>query len=203
MTNSTTSTTTSNSTSPAANSTASLEDLLGKEAPDAKVGDGYTAVTIKEISGDYVFAYDDSTGNFFFDEAKEAAEYPFGGSDDIVSAAKGEDLLYYYPDEMAALGVSRFRTGPLEEAPATSSLIILGSYASNEGNVLVPVAGMTDEVFNLIYCQLDGLTDKIFLAKDVDAGIATLMKPETAFVVTGGLVQECFPVALRSPFKAI
>lgn len=55
--------------------------------------------------------------------------------------------------------------------------------------------------FATILCNFaGGLDSKIFLASSVAEGVAMLKKPELEYVVTGGPVTDCAPIAFKSDF---
>lgn len=55
-----------------------------------------------------------------------------------------------------------------------------------------------NNAYYLAVCSIEDLDSKIFLVKDIDAGIKTLADPNLQSVVTGGVVGECVPLALKS-----
>jgi hypothetical protein len=163
-----------------------------------------TAVYPLELSGGYAFAYD-GVGNFFLDEAANSKEYAFSGIDGIIYGTTGEAYIWYYPAEMAALGVSRMRFGDINEVPKGAQMLFFATYGSAdpaEDNVYLPVGAVSQDLMEFVYCAYagDSLGGKIFLTKsaDVEAGAKTLMKPETQFAITGGVVESCVPIAFKS-----
>jgi hypothetical protein len=55
--------------------------------------------------------------------------------------------------------------------------------------------------FVTILCNFaGGLDSKIFLASSIAEGVATLKKPELEYVITGGPVTDCAPIAFKSDF---
>lgn len=52
--------------------------------------------------------------------------------------------------------------------------------------------------FYLVACSINGEESKIFLVKDIDAGLTSLLKPEFQYSITGGVVEECDVLALQA-----
>lgn len=55
-----------------------------------------------------------------------------------------------------------------------------------------------DNAYYLAICDITDLDSKIFLVKDIDTGIQTLVDPNLQSVITGGVVTSCVPLALQS-----
>lgn len=49
-----------------------------------------------------------------------------------------------------------------------------------------------------VICSFQDLNSKIFLVNDLVAGQATLLDPRIQSVVTGGVVSQCSPLALKA-----
>lgn len=195
------------SSAPTFDNSTNFDDLLNGAQPNATIAPGFEAVYPLELSGGYSFAYD-GVGNFFLDDKANSKEYAFTGSDGVIYGTTGEDYIWYYPAEVAALGVSRMRFGPISSAPAGTQMLFFGTYdAGSEGSIYLPVGAVSEELFEFVYCAYKGddIGGKIFLAKsmNIDAGVTTLLKTETQFAVTGGVVESCVPIAFKSAYSAL
>lgn len=131
-------------------------------------------------------------------------------------------LFVYYPATMEALGVSRFRVAALNETAVDARAVAVvpvsvdggdggggvverdGGGEENVGAILVPVDA-EGVGYAFVTCDVvaDGVTEnKLFIVKELDAGVQTLLDQATREEVTGGEVEGCWPVALRSPVAA-
>lgn len=71
------------------------------------------------------------------------------------------------------------------------------SDADETSNILFFAIDPTDNVFFTTVCTyLDNQVPRLFLVKDVDAGITMLHSTDVEFSVTGGLVDKCFALPL-------
>jgi hypothetical protein len=52
--------------------------------------------------------------------------------------------------------------------------------------------------FYLVACGITGDEAKVFLVKDVDSGLISLLKSEFQYSITGGEVKECDVLALQA-----
>jgi hypothetical protein len=128
-------------------------------------------------------AYDGSTfgtgedGNFCLFADDELAE-SFGYQDGVMPATEEDELMFYYTDELTNIGVSRMRYGTPVDVPVTADFLCL--FAINSDNdastpsLVLPV-NTAGDAFWLVLCDYsDGQYSKFFLARDLDAGVATL-----------------------------
>ena len=202
MTDNSTLTTTSSDTD---SSSADLSSLLGNSSDVSTASvEGATYIDIQDISGAFVLAYDGRDNFLLQSTASALGQYPFTVEDGIVLGGDGDDVMFYYPDEMRALGVSRFRLGDLGAVPKTSEMIVLAPFSADGEDVFLPVAATSGDLFSMVFCTYaGGLSSKVFLVNDVSAGIATLMTTEAEYVVTGGVIDTCTPFALASTLPGI
>jgi hypothetical protein len=150
-------------------------------------------VTILDSTGTYLLALADN-GNFVLDPASNPTSNDvFASINQTVSSDFEEDLMWYYPDEMAAFNVSRFRMGSQYVIPKTSDVISLVPLDYEDGTPPIYVAVDTkDNVFYTMVCSYaDDTPAQIFLAADPEAGATKLADPGLMYILTGGVVSEC------------
>ncbi|KAJ9097591.1 hypothetical protein QFC21_004625 [Naganishia friedmannii] len=166
--------------------------------------DGMTYGSIVDFSGKYVLGVSDD-GNFYIDTVSNQAQtIGFAFEDSVAIADEEGDTLFYYPDEMKTLGVSRFRAVGIESVPKTAELISLKPINYDDSTATPGVFLAVDTKYNTfatILCNFEGgLDSKIFLASSVADGVAMLKKAELQYVITGGPVTDCAPIAFKSDF---
>jgi hypothetical protein len=130
--------------------------------------------------------------------------------DNVTSRIYGDgsdDVMYFYPHEMSATGVSRLRHSSIDNVPKGVEYIYFIPYApeddSSDGTLLTidPVYVATDaagDVFGTAVCLFSNSTmpPKVFLISELEAGIAMLKNPDIKYSITGGDVTECFYLPL-------
>ncbi|KAK6198369.1 hypothetical protein LQW54_010331 [Pestalotiopsis sp. IQ-011] len=108
-------------------------------------------------------------------------------------------LLYYYPDEIAKLSVSRFRLGAWGSIPKGAQLASFVPFNDGNGNEVLVVLDTSGNYFWPIVCALDGLLNKVFIAQDPNEGPEILMaNGDMRYILTGGDVTDCGPLALTA-----
>jgi hypothetical protein len=106
-------------------------------------------------------------------------------------------LLHYFPTTMSAVGVSRIRVAEWGNIPLTATLISLVPFPSGVGDQEVLVGLDTlGNYFWMFACVIEGVGNKVFLAQDSVYGVDVLQDPDLKFTVTGGVVDDCVPLAL-------
>lgn len=101
-----------------------IEDdvLAGIEASLNATVDGFDYVAITDLTGDYsLFAWED--GNFYLVPTTDGQNTEFASLDSVIVGANDDDTFFYYPDEMKALGVSRWRQGDEESIPLSAEIV--------------------------------------------------------------------------------
>lgn len=163
--------------------------------------DNTTQTLIYDSTGSYVLGQDEYN-NFFLDDAANAeAQYQFTAVDDVVVTDVSDRAMFYYPDEMTALGVSRFRIADTTQIPTAADFITLTPIDADESTSTPGVylaVDSEDNAYYTMYCNIDGLGGKIFLVDDLDAGAKTLMRTDLEMVITGGVVTDCQALELVS-----
>ncbi|KAL0255087.1 hypothetical protein SLS55_009615 [Diplodia seriata] len=191
-------------------------DLTTSTNDNDDIAPAFAYSTVADVSGRFFLAADDSGTLGLTTTAPSAAGgfAPntfafFGGA--LGADARGR-LPVYFPGAVDALGVSRFRVAALNDtafdaraAAAVPVKVDDGGYA-----VLVPVdtegVGYAFVACDVMVSEGDGggggevRVNKLFVVRDLEAGVRTLLDASTRSEVTGGEVEECFPVALKSPF---
>lgn len=181
---------------------------------------------IRDITNTFFLAADDSGTLGLTSDPPTAdafASKTFALFKGALAADARRRLFVYYPATMEALGVSRFRLAQLNEtafdARAVAGVpvsvgdgdggdggggVVERDGGGESGAILVPVdAEGVGYAFVVCDVVADGVTEnKLFIVKDLDAGVQTLLDQATREEVTGGEVEGCWPVALRSPLSA-
>lgn len=104
---------------------------------------------------------------------------------------------HYYPDTMAAYGVSRIRLSTTGLAPIGSQLLTLVPVTSGVGTIYMAV-DTQGAVFLLAWCNsVDWLGAKVFIIKDA-TGVQTLETDGVQWIVTGDEVTKCAPLLITS-----
>ncbi|ORX34861.1 hypothetical protein BD324DRAFT_140973 [Kockovaella imperatae] len=160
-------------------------------------------IALLDSTGKYNLA-EFTDGNFYMIESDPDNVFTYASSDNLVFGDGEGDVFFYYPDEMAALGVSRFRQNDLKHIPLGADLITLAPInfdkkASTPGIYLG--FDTSGNAFYPVICEMSGLSPKIFLVKDLKTGPTTLTDPALQYVVTGGVVEVCNVLALASVFE--
>ncbi|ETS87792.1 hypothetical protein PFICI_01620 [Pestalotiopsis fici W106-1] len=108
-------------------------------------------------------------------------------------------LLYYYPDEMSKLSVSRFRLGAWGSIPKGAQLASFVPFNDGNGNEVLVALDTSGNYFWPIVCALDGQLNKVFIAQDPEEGPEILMtNGDLRYILTGGDVTDCGPLALTA-----
>jgi hypothetical protein len=119
----------------------------------------------------------------------------------FVSSADESLLFHYYADTMDALGVSRLRVSETASIPVTADVLTFLAVRDTEigkagivqqGADLFP-ATTDGKIFYTVICDYEdpSASSKMFLVKDLDAGVARLVEDDLQYIVTGGAVQQC------------
>ncbi|KAK4105537.1 hypothetical protein N658DRAFT_123209 [Parathielavia hyrcaniae] len=115
-----------------------------------------------------------------------------------------------YQDTLAELGVSRLRLHKPDRMPKTATPVVFASVVDDgvaggaeAGDMpYLMVSDLGGDIFFPVICVYasDQVYPKVFLVKDVEAGVATLTsnRPEVLQAVTGGSVKQCGYVALTN-----
>ena len=54
------------------------------------------------------------------------------------------------------------------------------------------------KVMYLAFCNLNGYPSKLFLVEDLDTGLDILVRQDLSYIITGGVVTACGPLALEA-----
>lgn len=118
-------------------------------------------------------------------------------ADGAIGFNKGLKPFHFYSDSMSAIGVSRVRSSEASKAPKNAEAIVMVPTASTDGSSVYVAAANNQQIFHPVACDFaDGSSAKVFLTKDVDAGIKTLQSDDSIESVTGGKVTKCLPLSL-------
>jgi hypothetical protein len=106
-------------------------------------------------------------------------------------------MLYYYPQEMSTLQVSRLRLGAWGKIPNGAQLASFIPINDGKGNDVLVTVDTSGNFFWPILCSLDKKLNKVFIAKDAAAGPGILSgNGDMSNIITGGNVTQCMPLAL-------
>lgn len=121
------------------------------------------------------------------------------GSDGYVALGDAAgNLFVYYPDMLAAHGASRFRLAAWGSIPHGARLLTLTPFKSGDVTALLAVDTLGHFFFPVL-CSFEGAQQaKVFLVKDPTADLSFIADPELRFILTGGVVSQCNPLALTS-----
>lgn len=108
----------------------SLNSTTNSTQRDATI-DGFDYVLLVDESGEFGFA-DADDGNFYLVPADDAVNTTFASSDNIVVGAGDSLLMFYYPDEMTTMGVSRWRINEYNSIPKTAQTLALLPISESE-----------------------------------------------------------------------
>lgn len=109
----------------------------------------------------------------------------------VIGDSTGQRFLHLYADTLASLGVSRLRLATLDAMPLQSVLVTLMPITVTQGKFAYVAVTSDGQVYWLVTCLLDTQMPKVFLAKDITSGAATLMDQSLATTLTGGNVTSC------------
>ncbi|GME30253.1 hemagglutinin-like [Neofusicoccum parvum] len=187
---------------------AGLINSAGKQnSLDDPKTDEFRYSTISDLTGSYFLAADDF-GTLSLTSEPPSADTFASKTFALFKGALANDarqrLVVFFPETMDALGVSRFRVAPLNEtsfdAQAAAMIpvqVMVNGAASIQ--VLMPV-DTEGTSYAFVACNIVANSmrmNKLFIAKNQDIGVRTLLDKTTRSEITGGVVQDCFPVALR------
>ncbi|KAM0417011.1 hypothetical protein ACHAPT_012977 [Fusarium lateritium] len=104
--------------------------------------------------------------------------------------------MYYYPETMEKLGVSRFRVDDTDELPEKAAFVAMEPIEFSEGGLFnndyaYLAVDWNENIFYPITCAFKEGYAKMFLAKDIEKGIEMLKDPCLMHTVTGGEVIDC------------
>ncbi|OAA55199.1 hypothetical protein ISF_08120 [Cordyceps fumosorosea ARSEF 2679] len=127
------------------------------------------------------------TCNALWPTSKEAV-VPFDGN---------LNVMHYYAGAMAAVGVSRLRASPPHKMPNDAVVAVLVPAPAADGSFFYMAADASDKVFYPIVCEFaGGAVPRVFLAKEVSAGVKMLEGGSVAESITGAKVDRCFGLSL-------
>ncbi|KAJ3497743.1 hypothetical protein NLG97_g1668 [Lecanicillium saksenae] len=115
----------------------------------------------------------------------------------IVPFDGGLNVMHYYSDTMNAVGVSRLRSSPAYKIPNDAVITVLVPAPAADGSFFYMAADASQQVFYPIVCDFaGGAVPRVFLAKDMSAGIKMLEGGSVAESITGAKAEKCFGLSL-------
>lgn len=113
---------------------------------------------------------------------------------DVAYGAITGAFFHYYPDEISAHSVTRFRASKFDAIPKRADAVSLRPVSKEEPTLIA--VDTLGNVFYIAACQISGRGTIIFLTKDPGPGSEKLMSPDLQSTITGGNATACFPVAM-------
>ncbi|KAK8149890.1 hypothetical protein G3M48_005177 [Beauveria asiatica] len=111
------------------------------------------------------------------------------------------NVMHYYAGAMSAVGVSRLRSSPAYKIPNDAVVTVLVPAPAADGSFFYMAADASEKVFYPIVCEFASkAVPRVFLAKDLSAGIKTLEGGSVADSITGAKVERCFGLSLKPQF---
>ncbi|ORY79054.1 hypothetical protein BCR37DRAFT_394393 [Protomyces lactucae-debilis] len=140
--------------------------------------------------------FSDYDGNFYLEEVANAGQsvgaVDFILDDDVIVANPREQYMFYYDDELSKLGVSRLRTNDDSLTPKTATLVAFQGFTYPDGTPAVGAVDSQQNLFYILTCDIPSRGTMLFMAKDPEAGAATLMSDAVQSSITGGKVTDCY-----------
>lgn len=111
------------------------------------------------------------------------------------------NVMHYYASTMDAVGVSRLRSSPAYKMPNDAVVTVLVPAPAADGSFFYMAADASAQVFYPIVCDFTGrAVPRVFLAKDISAGVKVLEGGSVAESITGAQVEKCFGLSLSPQF---
>jgi hypothetical protein len=175
--------------------------------PSAAAASAATATPTSGASGHYIAIRDTSSivqlsantdGNIYLTPYPGASPgTAFLSTGSVVTIDDESRSFHYYPDTMAAYGVSRLRLSTTANATVDSQIITLIPTHSPLGPIYTAIDTL-GHMFLFAWCNApDWPGAKVFLIKD-STGPQMLQSSEIQWVVTGNKVTKCAPLLLTS-----
>ncbi|KAJ6779292.1 hypothetical protein PWT90_07907 [Aphanocladium album] len=115
----------------------------------------------------------------------------------IIPFDGGLNVMHYYSDAMNAVGVSRLRSSPAYKIPNNAVVTVLVPAPAADGSFFYMAADASQQVFYPIVCDFaNGAVPRVFLAKDMSAGVQMLEGGSVAKSITGAKVEKCFGLSM-------
>jgi hypothetical protein len=157
--------------------------------------DNTTNIIITDTSGQLQLT-PSGDGNMYM--AQNASAAYFGSDGSVALGDAAGDLFVYYPDMMTAHGASRFRLAAWGSIPHGARILTLTPLKSGDVTALLAVDTLGHFYFPVL-CSFEGAQQaKVFLVKDPTADLSYIADPALRFIMTGGVVSQCNPLALTS-----
>lgn len=108
-------------------------------------------------------------------------------------------LLYFSPETMEKLGVSRLRLAAMDSiAYGANAASLIPVPFDDKTSVLVPVNTLGTN-FYTVACNINDDHNEVFIVQDVEKGIQKLLDATVRDAVTGGPTSNCNAVIFKSP----
>jgi hypothetical protein len=112
-------------------------------------------------------------------------------SDGYIVGDPSGRLLHGYSDELSQYGVSRLRLSNTTAMPATAVGVVLVPIDVGKGIQALIGFELNLSLYYVVTCLIEAQLPKLFLVKDLNAGIATLSHPANNGTIIGGKVNAC------------
>ncbi|THX92470.1 hypothetical protein D6D02_10445 [Aureobasidium pullulans] len=186
---------TASATSSKSSSVSSSATSSSASSSASAVADNSTTIVITDTSGQLQLT-PSGDGNMYMSQNASSAN--FGSDGNVALGDAAGNLFVYYPDMMTAYSASRFRLAAWGSIPHGARLLTLTPLKSGDVTALIAVDTL-GQFFFPVLCSFEGAQQaKVFLVKDPTADLSFIADPELRFIMTGGVVSQCNPLALTS-----
>jgi len=175
-----------------------VSDLLNPTDPSTNFTDSTLEyANIRDVTGTLQLHTGNDSNLYVVSADPDDAAGLYAGLNNVYSGDSQGNVFIYYADEFAALNVSRFRAVPPDAIPITAQLIGLAPIYTEQGYLYVAMDTLGKTMF-LAFCNLENSASKLFLVESLEEGLRTLARPELSYILTGGVVTACGPLALQA-----
>ena len=187
------------------NSTAYIQPDSGDKAYN--LTDGYLIATLIDTEARYQILPCANGNLHLFGINDTVPDYQCGDmwtmtdTDFVVMADGMARIPVYYPDEMSKTGVSRIRLADVENIPVGAEDIVFvpAPTETDDGDsdtLYYPCDQSQTTFYSIVCTYADGSPSKMFLAGDVETGLAMLKGADVQYSITGGQVSDCYYLPL-------
>lgn len=123
----------------------------------------------------------------------------FAMSNNLILGDAAGRLLHYYPETMSTYSASRLRLAAWGSIPHSANLISFAPLQVTSNTTFLVGLDSLGNHYYPVTCSFQGpMPMKVFLVKDSMADLSFLADEELQTVMTGGVVDQCNPLALTA-----
>lgn len=184
--------------------TADANEALDLSA-DEQSEDGITFTTLVDVQATFQLI-PGNDGNLYagaYTAGSPSDSGLFASYENIIVGDDQNQILHYYPDEMAVYNASRIRLSSPDVIPKTADAITLSPIDYDNSDSSNPVTYFAidtkSNVYSLVLCDFsNGADSKVFIVND-QSGLDSLENNvNIKYTVTGAPVTSCYPLAMVS-----